>query len=65
MGLQQAILTTVKPLILAAPVSLRCSLSIACRRCSNYIFILHPTIGFNILRKTIASRDEKHLSLGV
>ena len=31
--------------------SLRCRWSIACRRCSNYIFILHPTLGFNILRK--------------
>ena len=31
--------------------SLRCSWSITCRRCSNYIFILHLTLGFNILRK--------------
>ena len=31
--------------------SFRCSWSIACRRCSNYIFILHLTLGFNILRK--------------
>ena len=31
--------------------SLRCSWSIACRRCSNYIFLLHLTVGFNILRK--------------
>ena len=31
--------------------SLRCSWSNACRRCSNYIFILHLTLGFNILRK--------------
>ena len=31
--------------------SLRCSWSIACRHCSNYIFILHLTLGFNILRK--------------
>ena len=31
--------------------SLRCSWSIACRRCSNYIFILHLTPGFNILCK--------------
>ena len=30
---------------------LRCSWSIACRHCSNYIFILHLTHGFNILRK--------------
>ena len=31
--------------------SLRCSWSIACRRCSNYICILQLTLGFNILRK--------------
>ena len=31
--------------------SLICSWSIACRRCSNYIFILHLTPGLNILRK--------------
>ena len=31
--------------------SLRCSWSIACRRCSNYIFILHLTLAFNILQK--------------
>ena len=31
--------------------SLRCSWSIACRRCSNYIFILHLTLGLNILHK--------------
>ena len=31
--------------------SLRCSWSIACRCCSNYIFVLHLTPGFNILRK--------------
>ena len=30
---------------------LRCSWSIACRRCSNYIFILHMTLGFNVLHK--------------
>ena len=30
---------------------LRCSWNIACRRCSNYIFILHLTPGFTILRK--------------
>ena len=28
-----------------------CSWSIACRCCSNYIFILHLTHGFNVLRK--------------
>ena len=27
--------------------SLRCSWNIACRRCSNYIFILNLTPGFN------------------
>ena len=31
--------------------SLRCSWSIACRRCSNYIFILDLTHGFNIMNK--------------
>ena len=31
--------------------SLRCSWSIACRRCSNYIFILHLTPDFNGLGK--------------
>ena len=31
--------------------SLRCSWSIACQHCSNYIFILHLTVGFNALRK--------------
>ena len=30
--------------------SLGCIWSIACRRCSNYIFILHLIFGFNILR---------------
>ena len=31
--------------------SLRCSWSIACRRCSNYFFILHLIPGFNLLHK--------------
>ena len=31
--------------------SLRCSWNIACRRCSNYIFILYWTPGFNRLGK--------------
>ena len=31
--------------------SLRCSWSIACRRCSNYIFTLDLTPGFNLLHK--------------
>ena len=30
---------------------LRCNWSIACLRCSNYIFIIESTLGFNILRK--------------
>ena len=45
--------------------SLRCSWSIACQHCSNYIFILHWTLGFIILPKdncksrweTFKSRD--------
>ena len=32
-------------------LSLRCSWSIACRRCSNYIFILGLTTGINMLHK--------------
>ena len=31
--------------------SLRCSWSIVCRRCSNYIFILQWTLGFNLWDK--------------
>ena len=31
--------------------SFRCSWSIACRRCTNYILIIHLTPGFNILHK--------------
>ena len=31
--------------------SLRCSWCIACRRCFNYVFIFHLTLGFNILCK--------------
>ena len=31
--------------------SIICSWSIACRRCSNYIFILHLSPGFNMLHK--------------
>ena len=41
--------------------SLRCSRSIACRRCSNYFFIIDLTPDFNGLGKTTARRDEKHL----
>ena len=33
--------------------SLRCSWSIACRRCSNYIFILDLTSGFKVFSKTV------------
>ena len=42
--------------------SLICSWSIACRLCSNYIFILNVTPGFNGLDKTTARQDEEHLS---
>ena len=47
--------------------SLRCSWSIAFRRCSNYIFILDLTPGFNGLGKDNCSarRDGKHLSFGI
>ena len=45
--------------------SLRCSWSIACRRCSNYIFILQWTLGFNIWTKITTSRDEKRLNFGI
>ena len=37
----------------------------ACRRCSNYIFILYLTPGFKDWAKTSARRDEKHLSFGI
>ena len=45
--------------------SLRCSWSIACRRCSNYIFILDLTPGLNALTKTTARQETKHLSFGI
>ena len=53
--------------------SLRCSQSIACRRCSNYIFILHWTLGFNIWcednckpsRETLNFRDLVRLILDI
>ena len=45
--------------------SLRCSWSIACRRCSNYIFILDLTPGFIGWQKTTVRRDDKHLSLAI
>ena len=43
--------------------SLRYSWSIACRRCSSYIFILDWTPGFNGWAKTAARRYDKHLSV--
>ena len=42
--------------------SLRCSWNIVCRRCSNYIFILYLTHGFNRLTKTNTRRDVKQIS---
>ena len=45
--------------------SLRCSWSIACRRCSNYIFILNLTPDFKDWSKTTSRRDENHLSFGI
>ena len=38
---------------------LRCSLSIACRRCSNYIFILNLTPGFNGLSEDNCMRIQE------
>ena len=46
--------------------SLSCTWSIACRRCSNYIFILYLTPSFNRLGKgKCIRRDENHLSFGI
>ena len=45
--------------------SLRCSWSIACRRCSNYIFILHLTPGFNILRKGNCKSRQETFQFGI
>ena len=45
--------------------SLRCSWSIAYRRCPNHIFIPDFTPGFNGLGKTTSRRDEKHFSFGI
>ena len=50
--------------------SLRCIWSIACRRCSNNIFILHLTLGFNIdncklRRETVKFWDLVHLLLEI
>ena len=39
--------------------------SIACRRCSNYIFILGLTHGFNILHKDNCKPRKKQWSLGI
>ena len=41
--------------------SLRCSWSIACRRCSNYIFILHLTLGLNLLRKDKMEAETRNI----
>ena len=43
----------------------RWSTPIACRRCSNYTFILGFTPGFNGLEKNTARRDENHLRFGI
>ena len=45
--------------------SLRCSWSMACRRCSYYIFIIVFHLTSIYCTKTTASRDEKHLSFGI
>ena len=45
--------------------SLRCSWSSACWCCSNYIFILNLTPGFNRLGKDNYKYDEKHLSFEI
>ena len=45
---------------------LKCSWSIACRRCSNYIFILNVTLGFNGLgRYNCKTRRESFKVLGL
>ena len=43
--------------------SLRCSWSIACRRCSNYIFIIDLTVGFNGLDKEMRRDSVKFWDL--
>ena len=45
--------------------SLRCSWSITCRRCSNYVFILDLTPASLDWAMTTAIRDEKQLTLGI
>ena len=44
---------------------LRCSWSIACGRCSNYISILGLTPGSMDRAKTTVRHDEKHLTFGI
>ena len=44
---------------------LRCSWSIACRRCSNYIFILDLTPGFNMLHKGNCKTRLETFKLGI
>ena len=44
--------------------SLRCSWSIACRRCFNYIIIINLTLSLTGEAKTTARRDERYLSFG-
>ena len=43
----------------------RCSWSIACRRCSNYIFILNLTPGFNGLSEDNCKRIQETFKLGI
>ena len=45
--------------------SLGCSWGIACRRCSNYIFILGLTPGLNILCKDNCKLRRRQLSFGI
>ena len=45
--------------------SLRCSWSIAYLRCSNYSFILHLTLGFNILRKDNCKQRREIFCFGI
>ena len=45
--------------------SLRCSLNIACQRCSNYIFILDLIVASVDWAKTTETGDEKHFNFGM
>ena len=45
--------------------SLKCSWSLTCRRCSNYIFILHLTLGLNTLRKDNCKPRWKTFKFGI